>query len=312
MASSEPSAPAGAAARVVRGAPAWRRPIGYEHAYRALFSPYLQVARWPFLPSNNSIARDGPRLPLPSHMPRADTMQVPTAKLLRLLGRPPAGSAPGDGAGAGGTRRPRRGGGSSVCDALQDADPSVRVKLSGRWGSCASSRASAAAGADQGGRRGGRRGGPRRGPSRRQGDAHPARTDAEGGTRSAPLHRGGAGRRRHRRRHGRGGGRPPRQEPRRRRGGGAVARRADPRPGRGPAAGVDGPAARTGRRSQGRGDPAPTHDDRAAVVRLLAALDDPRAGAALWDKVLPPNPPEVRAAALQGSASGPPPPPRIN
>ncbi|HVS36423.1 MAG TPA: HEAT repeat domain-containing protein [Gemmataceae bacterium] len=37
-----------------------------------------------------------------------------------------------------------------------------------------------------------------------------------------------------------------------------------------------------------------------AVVRLLAALDDPRAGAALWDKVLPPHAPEVRAAALQG------------
>ena len=39
---------------------------------------------------------------------------------------------------------------------------------------------------------------------------------------------------------------------------------------------------------------------QAAVVRLLAALDDPRAGAALWDKVVAPNPPEVRAAALQG------------
>ncbi len=37
-----------------------------------------------------------------------------------------------------------------------------------------------------------------------------------------------------------------------------------------------------------------------AVVRLLAALDDPQAGAALWDKLLPPHPPEVRAAALQG------------
>ncbi len=36
-----------------------------------------------------------------------------------------------------------------------------------------------------------------------------------------------------------------------------------------------------------------------AVVRLLAALDDPRAGAALWEKAAPPNPPEVRAAALQ-------------
>jgi HEAT repeat protein len=39
--------------------------------------------------------------------------------------------------------------------------------------------------------------------------------------------------------------------------------------------------------------------NQAAVVRLLAALDDPRAGAALWDKVAPPHPPEVRAAALQ-------------
>jgi HEAT repeat protein len=37
----------------------------------------------------------------------------------------------------------------------------------------------------------------------------------------------------------------------------------------------------------------------AAVVRLLAALDDPRAGAALWDRTLLPHPPEVRAAALQ-------------
>jgi hypothetical protein len=38
---------------------------------------------------------------------------------------------------------------------------------------------------------------------------------------------------------------------------------------------------------------------QAAVVRLLAALDDPRAGAALWDRISPPHPPEVRAAALQ-------------
>src|SRR5262249_15458744 len=37
----------------------------------------------------------------------------------------------------------------------------------------------------------------------------------------------------------------------------------------------------------------------AAVVRLLVALDDPRAEAVLWDCVLPPEPPEVRAAALQ-------------
>ncbi len=36
-----------------------------------------------------------------------------------------------------------------------------------------------------------------------------------------------------------------------------------------------------------------------AVVRLLAALDDPRAGAALWQKAAPPHRPEVRAAALQ-------------
>jgi HEAT repeat protein len=36
-----------------------------------------------------------------------------------------------------------------------------------------------------------------------------------------------------------------------------------------------------------------------AVVRLLAALDDPRAEAALWDRVMPPHPPEVRAAGLQ-------------
>ena len=44
--------------------------------------------------------------------------------------------------------------------------------------------------------------------------------------------------------------------------------------------------------------PAPTAT-QTAVVRLLAALDDPRAGAALWEKAAPPNPPEVRAAALQ-------------
>jgi HEAT repeat protein len=39
--------------------------------------------------------------------------------------------------------------------------------------------------------------------------------------------------------------------------------------------------------------------NQAAVVRLLAALDDPRVGAALWDKLAPTHPPEVRAAALQ-------------
>src|SRR5205823_5854534 len=42
---------------------------------------------------------------------------------------------------------------------------------------------------------------------------------------------------------------------------------------------------------------APTTE--AAAVRLLAVLDDPRAGAALWDRVVPPAPTEVRAAALQ-------------
>jgi HEAT repeat protein len=36
----------------------------------------------------------------------------------------------------------------------------------------------------------------------------------------------------------------------------------------------------------------------AAVVRLLAALEDPRAEKVLWDHVLPPRPAEVRAAAL--------------
>src|SRR5262249_54411202 len=37
----------------------------------------------------------------------------------------------------------------------------------------------------------------------------------------------------------------------------------------------------------------------AAVVRLLAALDDPRAGPGLWDRIVAPHPPEVRAASLQ-------------
>lgn len=36
-----------------------------------------------------------------------------------------------------------------------------------------------------------------------------------------------------------------------------------------------------------------------ATVRLLVALDDPRAEAALWDRTLAPHPPGVRAAALQ-------------
>ena len=37
----------------------------------------------------------------------------------------------------------------------------------------------------------------------------------------------------------------------------------------------------------------------AAVVRLLAVLDDQRAAGALWERVAPPHPPEIRAAALQ-------------
>jgi len=36
-----------------------------------------------------------------------------------------------------------------------------------------------------------------------------------------------------------------------------------------------------------------------AVVRLLAALDDARAEKILWDRILPPHPAEMRAAALQ-------------
>lgn len=43
----------------------------------------------------------------------------------------------------------------------------------------------------------------------------------------------------------------------------------------------------------------PPSATQTAVVRLLAALDDPRAGAALWEKAAPPHRPEVRAAALQ-------------
>jgi HEAT repeat protein len=35
------------------------------------------------------------------------------------------------------------------------------------------------------------------------------------------------------------------------------------------------------------------------VLRLLAALDDPRVEALLWEHIVPPYPPEVRAAALQ-------------
>jgi HEAT repeat protein len=36
-----------------------------------------------------------------------------------------------------------------------------------------------------------------------------------------------------------------------------------------------------------------------AVLRLLAALDDPRAEPIFWDRTQPPHPPEIRAAALQ-------------
>jgi HEAT repeat protein len=38
---------------------------------------------------------------------------------------------------------------------------------------------------------------------------------------------------------------------------------------------------------------------QAAVVRVLAALNDPAAADVLWERLLPPHPPEVRAAALQ-------------
>lgn len=37
----------------------------------------------------------------------------------------------------------------------------------------------------------------------------------------------------------------------------------------------------------------------AAAVRLLAALDDQRAAAVLWDRIVPPHPAEMRGAALQ-------------
>src|SRR5204862_8016925 len=36
-----------------------------------------------------------------------------------------------------------------------------------------------------------------------------------------------------------------------------------------------------------------------ALVRLLATLDDPRIGAAMWDRLVPPTNVEVRATALQ-------------
>src|SRR5439155_10788041 len=45
-----------------------------------------------------------------------------------------------------------------------------------------------------------------------------------------------------------------------------------------------------------------TSPTEAAVVRLLAALDDPKAAPALWDRVLPPRPPETRVAALHALA----------
>ncbi len=40
-----------------------------------------------------------------------------------------------------------------------------------------------------------------------------------------------------------------------------------------------------------------------ALVRVLAALNDPAAADVLWDHLLPPHPPEVRAAALQAVGS---------
>jgi HEAT repeat protein len=49
----------------------------------------------------------------------------------------------------------------------------------------------------------------------------------------------------------------------------------------------------------GRRPPALSPASEAAVVRLLAALDDPRAGPVLWDRILPEHPAEVRTAALQ-------------
>jgi HEAT repeat protein len=47
-----------------------------------------------------------------------------------------------------------------------------------------------------------------------------------------------------------------------------------------------------------------------ALVRLLAALDDPRAEAAFWERLEPGRPPEVRAAALQALGRLPTPPSR--
>src|SRR5262249_43995917 len=40
----------------------------------------------------------------------------------------------------------------------------------------------------------------------------------------------------------------------------------------------------------------------AGVVRLLGLLDDPRLAAPLWERALPPSPPEVRAGALSALA----------
>jgi HEAT repeat protein len=48
-----------------------------------------------------------------------------------------------------------------------------------------------------------------------------------------------------------------------------------------------------------RGTEALPPASEAALVRVLAALDVPQANAALWDRVLPPHPPEIRLAALQ-------------
>lgn len=45
-------------------------------------------------------------------------------------------------------------------------------------------------------------------------------------------------------------------------------------------------------------EPLSPHSE-SAVLRLLAALDDPRAEAVLWERIVPPYPPEVRTAALQ-------------
>lgn len=46
----------------------------------------------------------------------------------------------------------------------------------------------------------------------------------------------------------------------------------------------------------------------AAVVRLLAALGEDRAANILWDRTMPPHPPELRAAALQALGKWPEPP----